>query len=249
MSGSSVNSAVNKEWFESFPINTKVPKMKIVDEIWKDRTSVILVKDLFNTIFLVKQYKEFGLAQYLFMVMERLSSHMAQEMGYPYNKVRIIPANSNFTGKPQKHLPATLHKVVPGSKIKGLKNKASKFSNIDIRQKNGLTRDIVSCLSRHPDLPIIVCFDTFVCDYDRTRSNLFYDIITNRFYAIDFEKSFQRVNVILLAIQNLRDMKKPFSRKELNGLRRYKNTIEKLILCFPPSYTIYCPPLFGQNLP
>ena len=243
LSGSSVNSSVNKGWFESFPINTKVPNMKIVDEICKNRTSLIFVKDSFNTIFLVKQYKEFGLAKYLFMVMERLSSYMAQEMGYPYNKIRIIPASSNFTGKPQKHLPATLHKVVPGVKVSQLKNEKLKFSNIDIRQREegeevGLTRGIVSCLYRHPDFPIIVGFDTFVCDKDRGRSNLFYDIITNRFYAIDFEKSFQRVNVILLAIQNLRDMKKPFSKKELRGLRRYKNTIEKLILCFPPSYTI-----------
>ena len=244
LSGSSVNSTVNKEWFESFPINTKIPNMKIVNEIWKNRTSLIFVKDPFNTIFLVKQYKEFGLAKYLFMVMERLSSHMAQEMGYPYNKVRIIPANSNFTGKPYKNLPATLHKKVPGVTVKQL-SIGSRFANVSLKQHSskskisGLREKNIVHLWKHPDLPIIAGFDTFVCDRVRGRGDLIFCKIKNRFYAVDFEKSFNSsCSLAFFTLKNLRNMRRPFSKKELRGLQAYKKTIEQLIKTFPPERTI-----------
>jgi len=242
LSGSSVNSIVNKEWFESFPINTKVPNVKIVDEIKKRRVSLIFVKDPFNTIFLVKQYKEFDLANYLLIVMERLVSHMAQKMGYPYNKVRIIPANSNFVGKPYENLPATLHKKVPGVVLKQLKI-GSRFANVNLKQQiigtkiYGLRKENIVYLWKHPDLPIIAGFDTFVCDRDRGKKNLVFCEIKNRFYAIDFEKAFHS-SLAFFTLKNLRNMWQPFSKKELRGLQAYKKTIEQLIKTFPPKRTI-----------
>ncbi len=245
LSGSSVNSTVNKEWFESFPINTKVPSIEIIGVLPKGGNVITFVKDQFNTIYLVKQYKEFDWdKKYLLMVMERLVSHMAQEMGYPYNKVRIIPANINFPGKPQKHLPATLHKVVPGVPVKQL-SIGSRFASVNLKQHrpkskiSGLREENIVHLWKHPDLPIIAGFDTFVSDRDRGKSNLIFCEIKNRFYAIDLERSFNSsCSLAFFTLKNLRNMRRPFSKKELRGLQVYKKIIEQLIKTFPPERTI-----------
>ncbi len=255
LSGSSVNSKVNKEWFESFSTNTQVPSIEIIGVLPKNCGKLFtFVKDQFSTIYLVKQYKEFGWGQqYLFMVMERLVSHMAQEMGYPYNKVRIIPANSNFTGKSQKHLPATLHKVVPGVPVNQLRI-GSRFANVNLKQHkaktgiSGLREENTVHLWKHPDLPTIAGFDTFVCDRDRGRGDLIFCEIKNRFYAVDFERSFKSSlafftlknlgSLAFFTLKNLRNMRRSFSKEELRGLQGYKKTIEQLIKAFPPERTI-----------
>ncbi len=243
LSGSSVNSTVNKEWFESFPINTKFPSIKIIGILPKNGgTLFTFVKDQFGTIYLVKQYKKFGLAKYLFMVMERLSSYMAQEMGYPYNKVRIILANSNFTGKSQKHFPATLQKVVPGVPVNQLRI-GSRFANVNLKQHkaktgiSGLREENIVNLWKHRDLHTIAGFDTFVCDKDRGKGDLIFCEIENIFYAVDFERSFKS-SLAFFTLKNLRNMRRSFSKEELRGLQGYKKTIEQLIKAFPPERTI-----------
>ena len=231
---------IDQNWFEKLGKikNQKIPKVKVLAILPKDSAFITFVKDPFGTVFVVKQYKQFKACKYFYLVMELLSSHIAQLMDFPVNKVRVINSKIKFPGKKYNNVPATLHLKVPGLRISRLKNE---YHDVILRQqcgskvpreKWGRTREVIHHMARHIDLTVIAAFDTFMCDKGRHSSNLFYDKATDAFWSIDLEKCF-KFNLSEIAYENIK-RKPKFTKNELVGLKRYKIILQKLIDAFPP---------------
>jgi len=231
---------IDQNWFERLgkTESQNIPRVKVLAILPKRSAFITFVKDPFGTVFVVKQYKKFKNFKYFYLVMERLSSHIAQLMDFPVNRVRIINKEIKFPGKKYNNVPATLHLKVPGLRVNKLKNK---YRNVRLRQrcgpkisreKWGRTREVIHHMARHPDLTVIAAFDTFMCDHGRHGSNLFYDEKSDRFYSIDLEKCF-KFNLSEIAYENIKREPK-FTKDELAGLKQYKEILQKMIDEFPP---------------
>ena len=59
-------------------------------------------------------------------------------------------------------------------------------------ERRGLTPEVMDNMARHPMLPSIAAFDTFVGNGDRSSPNLFYDTPTDSFTGIDLAAAFNR---------------------------------------------------------
>ena len=96
-------------------------------------------------------------------------------------------------------------------------------------------------MTKHPQLITVVALDTFLCNHDRHRGNLFYHSKTNRFCAIDMDSSF-KYNLADLACKNFTNMAKknlfPLTRRELLALIKYKKSLEFLLNKHQPEDTI-----------
>jgi len=87
-------------------------------------------------------------------------------------------------------------------------------------------------MTQYKILAILVALDSFIGNGDRHRGNLFYDAQTGTFCAIDMDSSFAK-DLCRLAHEKLimmrQDRDNPFSRKELDALVVYRQTIKKLL--------------------
>jgi len=155
------------------------------------------------------------------------------------HKVDIIPAGKDFPGKKRLDWPATIHTIAPGRMIKGQK---SLYKKMNIKQAElGFRRDMLPWMASHTTLATIVAYDTFMCNHDRHRGNLFYDKSNDSFCAIDMDSAY-KYNLCSLACNNLMDMINSglltFKSTEIKALMIYRDTLKRLIAKYKPEDTI-----------
>ena len=184
--------------------------------------------------YIVKQKKRFK--HQLAVVREALSAYIAQDLDIA-PLIQIIPADTNIAGKINVMWPATLQTVAPGNEVRSLVD--SKYYALSLKQiyknhvsldKKGLTEKIISQMTWHWQLPIMVGLDLFIANVDRHCGNIFYDIQTDRFFAIDMDTTFN-CDLSMLAYNKLKLMisnGKKFSKAEIRSLREMKDTLKLL---------------------
>jgi hypothetical protein len=177
---------------------------------------------------------------------DALAAYIARKLKIAHS-VEVISPEEDVAGKVYKHCPATLLSVAAGKIIRHLGEK-HKFFTLSLQQRNPeeldqkilnkwLDEAIISQITWHKQLPIIVALDIFLCNSDRHRGNLFYDDKTDSFCAIDMDNIYRR-NLPEFACQNLEKMvnvdKKKFSKKEIKALIQVKETLEFLLQKYSP---------------
>lgn len=195
--------------------------------------------------FIVKQKTKDGVAKRLCCVRDMLGAYIAESAGIPANRVTIIPAYHKFPGKKILEWPATLHEFVPGIQANGLPEALRAF-NVSIAQsvaknlsekEKGLTRETIRVMSAHPDLCMIAAFDCFIACSGRRSNNFFYDVETNRYWAIDLESSFNQ-NLARYACHLLTtlsaDTTETISQQEIRGLMVFRDTLKRLLQLHTP---------------
>ncbi len=193
-------------------------------------------------IYLIKQMIHIKLGRQFTRIKEALGSCIAQSAAIiPMNIVNIISPDIYVPGKTFPKRTATIHTFVPGSLVSSLRA----FRNITIKQfkKNsaksadwGLSRAVIRSMSIHPDLAIIVAFDTFIGNRDRCNKNVIFNKKTKRFYGIDLDISFktylselacQKVQVYLMH-------RASFNFREISALKKYRDILIMLLQKNPP---------------
>ncbi len=221
--------------FDILNLQYDTKKITVLDHLDHRKYHITFLMDALKNLFIIKQAQSSLSVNQLFAIREALSAYIAESSNLQANRVRIIPANYFIPGKPDVTRSATLHTVVPGDSAKG-----SKFF---IKQQNknkdtlGLTYRIIHTMSLHPDLSVIVAFDTFTGNTDRSRGNFFYDKASDTFWMIDMETSFTynlcEPNCKMMHMF-LNQQSFNLTRAEINGLIIYRDTLEKLITKYPP---------------
>jgi len=210
---------------------------------------ITFIKDQHNNRYVVKQDKSFSLKAQLQVALEMLSAFIAASIGISAHQVQIIPVGVSFPGKVVVERPATIHTFMPGSVIRALKKKI--YSGFSINQggtptrpARGLTSSVIKCMSWHQDLPFIVALDTFIANRDRSRKNILYDEVNNRFYAIDmalvYDMPSEEIFIPQLACNNVEFMiknKVSFKKRKWKAIRCYYATLLQLLEHFPPHTT------------
>jgi hypothetical protein len=191
---------------------------------------------IYGKIYVIKQKRRNHFDKIVSVVLDAITAHIAEmfDPGIAHH-VDIIPAGQYFPGKPYTNWPATIHTLAPG---KMMNAQRSAYRKMNIKQQmTGFRRDMLAWMSRHITLRKIVALDTFVCNHDRHRGNLFYDSARNIFCAIDMDSSY-RYNLCAMACQNfikmMNDKKLKLRGKELYALIEYKKYLEFLIKTFRP---------------
>jgi len=227
-------------WLEEVNLESKDIKLLSMQEM---RFCFISFVQIDGKKYIVKQKKP--LYKLLSVVRDAITAHMVEcfckdsQMENIAHRIAIIPAGKDFPGKWRVDWPATLHTIAPGKMIKEQK---SRFDGMNIKQADiGFRRDMLEWMAIDPVLIIIVALDTFLCNHDRHRKNLFYNPKTDLFCAIDMDSSF-KYNLCALAYKNfskmLNDPKLRLSVREINILTKYKQHLEFLIANYKPEDTV-----------
>jgi hypothetical protein len=185
--------------------------------------------------YIVKQKKDPG--KQISVVRDAFAAWIAKDLKIAHS-VTIIPANQEFYGKKNRDNAAVLLTIAPG---KTLKNQPeSKYYKLSLKQRlpdtmlsahRWLTETIIYQMTWHPQLPVIIGLDIFLCNTDRHKSNLFYDNVTDTFCAIDMDNIFRR-NLPELALGKLKRMveyNKQFTPEEIKALTIMRDTITFLM--------------------
>lgn len=187
--------------------------------------------------YIIKQKKSDCIRKIVGAVRDGITAHIAEMVGQAHkleydlaHRVDVIPAGKSFVGKPRTDWPATIHTIAPGKTIKDQK---SRFTGMNIKQADiGFRRDMLPWMAKDPVLILMVALDTFLCNHDRHRKNLFYNPKTDSVCAIDMDSSW-KYNLCALACQNftnmLNDRKLQLTVKELGVLKEYKKHLQFLI--------------------
>jgi hypothetical protein len=219
--------------FSTFPINIYYAckgKATLINTI-ESRNCVISYVVIDGVIYLLKQKKD--PKKQLAVVRDALAAYIAECLGIAH-RVDIIPFKRKFPGKPHSEWPATLHTIAPGETVRMQKD--SKYSALRLRQfwagaknfqEKGLTRAIITYMTWHRQLPLIVALDLITGNSDRHCGNLCYDPKTDTFCAIDMDDTFNK-DLCLIACQKLKmmqDEKVIFTQQEIFALKRLRNTL------------------------
>lgn len=188
--------------------------------------------------YIVKQKKSDCFRKIVSVVRDAITAHIAEDFGIAH-RVAIIPAGKKFAGKPRTDWPATLHTIAPGKMIKA---QDSEYDGMNIKQADiGFRRDMLVWMMKHPTLIMMVALDTFLCNHDRHRGNLFYHAKTDSFCAIDMDSAF-KYNLCALACKNFTKMiynkNVRLTTREINTLISYKEYLEFLIERHHPEQTL-----------
>jgi hypothetical protein len=196
--------------------------------------------------YIIKQKKSDFIRKIVGVVRDAITAHIAESFGQALqvkfdlaHRVDVIPAGQEFIGKPRTDWPATIHTIAPGEMVKKQKEL---FAGMNIKQADiGFRRDMLQWMVQHPMLVVYVALDTFLCNHDRHRGNLFYNPKTASFCAIDMDSSFKH-NLCALGCQNftqmLHDQGLKLKRKEVNALIEYKKYLQFLIDNYKPEDTL-----------
>jgi hypothetical protein len=192
-----------------------------------------------GTKYLLKQKKASG-KQFL-VVRDALAAWIAKDLDIAHT-VRIVPAKKKFPGKKNRSLPAVLLTIAPGKTIRSQPD--SKYHHLALKQRNidgifspdrWFTETIIHQMTWHPQLPVIIALDLFICNTDRHGDNLFYDSATDTFCAIDMDNIFRR-DLSAIAVAKLKLMitrKKVFTLQEIKALISMKKTLQFLMEKYP----------------
>jgi hypothetical protein len=186
--------------------------------------------------YLLKQKKD-GKKQ-LAVVRDALAAYIAKALKIAH-QVDIVASKKEFSGKIKRWWPATLHTIVPGETVR--KQKDIRYNALRLRQlwaqaqtygEKGLTRAIITYMTWHKQLPVIVALDLFIGNSDRHCGNLFYDPVTDKFWAIDMDDTFNK-DLCLLAYKKLKLMMQDdefvFTQEEIAALICMKKTLQFLV--------------------
>jgi hypothetical protein len=191
---------------------------------------------IYGKMYVIKQKRKNHFDKIISVVLDALTAQIAEIFDERIaHHVDIIPAGKEFPGKPFIDWPATIHTFAPGKLINGQR---SPYRRMNIKQQIiGFRRDMLPWMSKHIMLRKIVALDTFVCNHDRHRANLFYDAARNIFCAIDMDSSY-KYNMCATACTNftkmMHDAKVKLRANELYALIEYKKYLEFLIQTFRP---------------
>ena len=179
--------------------------------------------------FLVKQKKSDCLRKLVGVVRDAVMAHFAENF-INAHQVDIIPAGKKFAGKMRTDWPATIHTIAPGKMIK---EQNSAYNRMDIKQGDiGFRPDMLYWMAQDEELVKVVAYDTFHCNHDRHRGNLFRDPKTGLFCAIDMDSAF-KYNLCALACKNFKILFKmdtlKLKKKEIDALVAYKDYLQFLI--------------------
>jgi hypothetical protein len=195
--------------------------------------------------YIIKQKKSDCFRKIVGAVRDAITAHVVESFGIAHDvdglahQVDVIPAGQAFPGKPRTDWPATIHTIAPGKMVKDQK---SSYNRMNIKQAEvGFRRDMLSWMAKHPTLVKIVALDTFLCNHDRHRKNIFYQPTTASFCAIDMDSSF-KYNLCALACQNftamLNNRMLQLSPKEIQVLIKYRKYLQFLIDNHQPEDTL-----------
>lgn len=218
--------------------------IKIIRTIEKGNTVVTFIEDDKGNKFCIRQVKWTERRRHFCFVREVLGSHVAESVNIPMSRARILSQKLCFPGK---HFPkrcGTLQICALGKNKHHRKLRlAQRMKSIYPEKERGLIRQIIACMALHPDLPLIVAFDTFISNPDRSGNNIFYNAKTNRFCGIDLELAFKlpyRRDLGYLAGLRIKEMfsnKVKLNPKELKALKLYTKTLRELFEKNPPMKT------------
>src|SRR5579863_2130019 len=213
---------------------------------------IFFIEDAQDRQYVIKQQKSGSLGKQFRVVCEMLCAHMAELVEIPAHLVRMLSAGLAFPGKFLTDRTASLHTKVPGITVRDLIDHP--YAKLDIKQNNdsflssdqmGLNKRVISNMALHPTLPLIVALDTFVSNRDRSKANVIYDEKNDAFYAIDmaliYDTSEGRKLLAQLSCDQVESMinkKEIFTALELEGLKRYQETLMQLISYFTPKRII-----------
>jgi hypothetical protein len=218
-------------------LDNKPKKVKLI-KILEMRFCYISFVEIDGRQYIIKQKKSNCLRKLVGVVRDAVMAHYAENF-INAHLVDIIPAGEAFEGKPRTDWPATIHTIAPGKMIK---DQTSRFDGMNIKQAEiGFRRDMLSWMIKDPRLIKIVAYDTFHCNHDRHRGNLFYEAKTDSFCAIDMDSALKH-NLCARACQNftqmLEDKKLKLSKKEITVLVEYNNYLKFLIHNHLPENTL-----------
>lgn len=236
-------------WLDEVNLESKNIKLISMQEMRFCFISFVLID---GKKYIVKQKKP--LNKLLGVVRDAITAHMVESFCKDNNidtiahRVAVIPPGKDFPGKWRVDWPATLHTIAPGKMIK---EQTSRFDGMNIKQADiGFRRDMLDWMMKHPTLIQVVALDTFLCNHDRHRKNIFYQPKTDSFCAIDMDSSF-KYNLCALACQNFtqmfNDRKLRLSIKEINVLTKYKEYLDFLIETYKPENTIQMYDFFAEK--
>jgi hypothetical protein len=230
----------------SFSTTITWGKLRKIHFTGKEKTELISTRETKNcfvslvmingTIYLVKQKKD--PRKQLAVVRDALASYVAEDLGIAQH-IAIVPCNQIFPGKMKADWPATIHTLAPGQTVR--EQKESKYNALRLRQfwagaeqfiDKGLTRAIITYMTWHKQLPIIVALDLLIANSDRHCGNLCYDPITDTFFAIDMDDTFNK-DLCALACEKFNHMLENdgviFTSSEIAALIAMKETLQLLV--------------------
>jgi hypothetical protein len=208
-----------------------------------------------GTKYIIKQKKTGLFRKIVGVVRDAITAHVAESFGKTLNlpfdlahRVDVIPAGVEFPGKLRTDWPATIHTIAPGKMIKEQKYL---FPGMNIKQADiGFRYDMLEWMVKHPRLIAYVALDTFLCNHDRHRGNLFYNRKTDSFCAIDMDSSF-KFNLCALGCNNfnamLEDKDFRLNNKEIKVLVQYVKYLRFLIENYKPEDTLRMYDYFAEK--
>lgn len=188
--------------------------------------------------YIVKQKKK-AYKKQVALLRDALAAYIAQDLNVAH-EVDMVAYDKVFPGKIYAHLPALILSIAPGEEVRKQKDSMYRHLHLSQRcgerysfQEQGLTRNIINQMSWHEQLPIIIGLDLFIGNSDRHGGNLFYNLTTDSFCAIDMDNTFNR-DLCELACKKLIYMNDIgevalFSEKEINALNSVKTTLQYLV--------------------
>ncbi len=208
----------------------------VIKNFVSSHSFITILKTEDKKYFIVKQKKNWGSVERSALWMILSSTIALTVKNILSQKVCIVKKDLSFPGKKYHDQIAILMTQVPGVMVRAC-NKHNKLS-IKQRKKEerkviliGVTCEVIKNMSKHSDLARIVALDTFIGYSDRHRGNFFYDKKTDRFWAIDMDSP--RKNLCKITCENfekiLDNKSISFSKKEINALREFSQTLELLI--------------------
>lgn len=227
-----------------------VSKYTVYDELdWGD-SILVFFQGPEGKKYVLKQIKDNSPEEQFLLVLDAVGSLIAEDMNLPINRVRIVPPFVNPALKKISNQPATVHTLAQGIRV----DRLPRPQQVNIQQRyrkegtpmyekygplppdqEGLTPKVIQNLSKNLDLAQIVAFDTFLGNADRSKPNLFYWDLCNRFTGID-QASILRFNLVSAALRQINRLQKgDLSLQEQEGLRVYRDTLGQLQGNYPLS--------------
>ena len=179
------------------------------------------------------------------VVKDALAAWMAELLDIAHN-VGVISYQKDMVGKVKKSFPATIHTIAPGDTVRA--QKECKYNAIRLRQfwanakkyeDKGLTKAIISYMTWHDQLPIIVALDLVIGNSDRHCGNLCYDPQTDTFCAIDMDDTFNK-DLCGFACKKIASIFKneKFTLEELKALSALRDTLALFVKKYKPKKII-----------
>lgn len=183
---------------------------------------------------------------------DTLGAAIGKSIGLNINEVEVFSADDQFNELFTHINPlessqigiTTLHVRVPGKSVREYKK-----MNESIYIKKGLCRERhLQSLLKYPQLCAVVAFDIFIDNNDRHNGNIFFDMKTQKFYAIDMDHAFKSAYALIYtdhdycfdtlasrAYDFIKTIKKRgLSAQEVKILSKIERTLQKLVALYSP---------------